>query len=205
MPSHLLKNLIVRKAWAATTRDQRYVKLQGLKRTVGDHSHRKEIVAGNLEKFLSHGQSPSASPNHSTDRIPEFRYAYDNTSGLVADFFELVRYKSSQAAPSLSSFLSVSLRELPEVFYLLRAAEHPASIPVSIASMRLVQDTTSSFTSAFMGFLNASGSIAERFHKIRQLYEIANIPNDVVDGNISFPEDRQSLKSGMSVEFRFVF
>jgi ABC-type multidrug transport system fused ATPase/permease subunit len=140
-----------------------------------------------------------------TNRIPEFRYAYNNASGLVADFFELLRHKSSQTAPSLSSLVSVSLRELPEVIYLLRAAEHPASIPVSIASMRLVQETTSSFMSAFMGFLNESGSIAERFHKVRQLYEIENIPNNVVDGNTSFPEDRQSLQSGISVEFRSVF
>jgi len=108
-------------------------------------------------------------------------------------------------APSLFSLLSMSLREVPEIFYLLRAAEHPASIPVSIASMRLVQETTASFTGAFMGFLNESGSIAERFHKVRQLYEIENIPNSVVDGSISFPEDRQSVKSGISVEFRFGF
>lgn len=197
-------NLIICKAWAATTKDQQYVKLQGLKRTVNGHSHRKEIVAGNLEKFLSHGRSPSTSLGCLAKCIPEFRYAYDNASGLVADFYELVRYKSSQAAPSLSSLVSVSLRELPEVFYLLRAAEHPASIPVSIASMRLVQETTSSFMNAFMDFLSESGSIAERFHKVRQLYEIENIPNNVADGNISFPEDRQSLKSGMSVEFRSV-
>ena len=143
--------------------------------------------------------------SYSTEHVPEFRYAYDNASGLVADFYELLRYKSSQTAPSLSSLLSVSLRELPEVLYLLRAAEHPASIPMSIASMRLVQETTSSFMNAFMGFLNESGSIAERFHKVRQLYEIENIPNNVVDGKISFPEDRQTLKSGMSVEFRSVF
>jgi hypothetical protein len=139
-----------------------------------------------------------------TKGITEFRYAYNNASGLVADFYELLRYKSSQTTPSLSSLLSVLLREAPEAFYLLRAAEHPASIPVSIASMRLVQATTSSFMTAFMGFLNESGSIAERFHKVRQLYEIENIPNNVVDGNITFPEDSQSLKSGMSVEFRFV-
>lgn len=143
--------------------------------------------------------------NYSTEHIPEFRHAYDNASGLVADFYEILRYKSSLAAPSLSSLLSVSLRELPEVLYLLRAAEHPASIPMSIASMRLVQETTSSFMNAFMGLLNESGSIAERFHKVRQLYEIENIPNNVVDGKISFPEDRQTLKSGMSVEFRSVF
>lgn len=144
-------------------------------------------------------------PSHDiAKQIAEFRCAYDNASGLVADFYELLRYKSSQVAPSFSSLLSASLRELPEVLYLLRAAEDPASIPVSIASMRLVQETTSSFIGAFMGFLNESGSIAERFHKVRQLYEIENIPNNVVDGNIRFPEDRQSIRSGMSVEFRFV-
>ena len=49
--------IIARKAWAATTKDRQYVKLQGLKRTVNDHSHRKEIVAGNLERFLSQGRS----------------------------------------------------------------------------------------------------------------------------------------------------
>ena len=122
----------------------------------------------------------------------------------MADFYELLIHKSSQTAPSLSSLLSVSLREAPEAFYLLRAAEHPSSIPVSIASMRLVQETTSSFIAAFISVLSVSGSIAERFHKVRQLYEIESIPNNVMDGNVSFPEDRQSLKSGMSVEFRFV-
>lgn len=84
----------------------------------------------------------------------------------MAEFYELLRFKSSQVAPSFSSLLSVSLRELPEVLYLLRAAEHPASIPVSIASMRLVQETTSSFMTAFMDFLDESGSIAERFNKV---------------------------------------
>jgi hypothetical protein len=172
---------------------------------VNDRSHRKEIVAGNLEKFLSHGQSSFTSLGLSHQAYAEFRYAYDNASGLVADFYELLRYQSSQVTPSFYSLLSVSLRELPEVLYLLRATEHPASIPVSIATMRLVQETTSSFMGAFMGFLNESGSIAERFHKVRQLYEIENIPNTVVDGNISFPEVSQSLKSGISVEFRFVF
>lgn len=172
---------------------------------MNDHSHRKEIVAGNLDKFLSHGQFPPLHLGCLANHIPEFRYAYNNASGLVADFYELVRHKTSQVAPSLSSLLSVSLRELPEVLYLLRAAEHPASIPVSIASMRLVQETTSSFMNAFMGFLNESGSITERFHKVRQLYEIENIPNNVVDGDTSFPEDKQSLNSGMSVEFRSVF
>ena len=62
IPGQLYLSLIARKAWAATTKDQQYVKLQGLGRTVNDHAHRKEIVAGNLEKFLNRGQFPSTSP-----------------------------------------------------------------------------------------------------------------------------------------------
>ena len=62
IPGQLFWGLIVREAWAATTKDRQYVKLQGLGRAVNDHAHRKEIVAGNLEKFLNRGQFLSPSP-----------------------------------------------------------------------------------------------------------------------------------------------
>ena len=41
--------------WAATTRDEDYLKLQGLKRLVSDASHRKEVVAGNLDQYIVSG------------------------------------------------------------------------------------------------------------------------------------------------------
>ena len=41
--------------WAATCRDESYIKLQGLKRLVTDPSHRKELIAGNLGDRLVTG------------------------------------------------------------------------------------------------------------------------------------------------------
>jgi ABC-type multidrug transport system fused ATPase/permease subunit len=47
-------------------------------------------------------------------------------------------------------------------------------------------------------------SIGDQFNKIRQMYEIHEIQNQVPDGKISFPEDSRSLASGVTIEFRFV-
>jgi ABC-type multidrug transport system fused ATPase/permease subunit len=47
-------------------------------------------------------------------------------------------------------------------------------------------------------------SIGDQLHKVRQMYEAQETQNKVVDGAISFPEERQSLSSGITVEFRYV-
>ena len=39
--------------WAATTRDEDYVRMVGWRRVVGDVAHRKEVVAGNLGEYAS--------------------------------------------------------------------------------------------------------------------------------------------------------
>jgi hypothetical protein len=43
-------------AWAATTTDQDYIRMQGMKRVVNDSVHRKELVAGNLKEFFMAGE-----------------------------------------------------------------------------------------------------------------------------------------------------
>ena len=47
-----------------------------------------------------------------------------------------------------------------------------------------------------------SFSLAEQLSAVRKLYEIENVQNKVADGKEPFPENRQSLRSGISVEFR---
>jgi hypothetical protein len=44
-------------AWAATTRNNDYIRVEGLKRLVGDSKHRKELVAGGLATYLTAGAS----------------------------------------------------------------------------------------------------------------------------------------------------
>lgn len=44
-------------AWAATTRNNDYIRMEGLKRLVGSSKHRKELIAGGLGKYLTAGTS----------------------------------------------------------------------------------------------------------------------------------------------------
>lgn len=71
-----------------------------------------------------------------------------------------------------------------------------------MASFILIEDTSYSFVSTQVFSLDFS--LAKQFANIRMLYEIENVKNKVVDGTESFPEDQQSLRSGVSVEFRNV-
>lgn len=88
--------------------------------------------------------------------------------------------------------------------FALRAAQYPASIPVTLASLSLIQTTVSSVTMSMTHFFDQFGSIAEQLESIRRLYEIKNIPNKIESGTEAYPENSRALESGISVEFRLV-
>ena len=46
--------------------------------------------------------------------------------------------------------------------------------------------------------------MSETFASIGRLYELVNIKNQVVDGSRPYPEDKQSINFGMTVEFVYV-
>ncbi|KAG6819629.1 hypothetical protein H0H93_010049 [Arthromyces matolae] len=182
------QNFLTTAVWAATTKDARYVRMEGMKRTVSDTAHRKEIVAGGLQQYL----------------LEQFKL----TSGVLGDrggnFMELLRmHKVDQV--SLFSFLEDPLRELPQIVFTLRAVQYPASIPISLASLNLITQTSTSFTHTLVSLYNETGSLTQKFADIRRLYAVENIPNRVLDGTESFPEDGRSLELGISIEFRNVY
>lgn len=90
-----------------------------------------------------------------------------------------------------------------QIVFTLRAVQYPASIPISLASLNLIQSTVTSFSHTVISFLDKFGSVAEEFDSVRKLYEITNIRNRVLDGREPFPEDQQKIANGVSLEFRF--
>ena len=52
LPRVLLRLTLV---WAATVRDDNFVRMEGLKRMVSRPKHRKELVAGGLADYLTAG------------------------------------------------------------------------------------------------------------------------------------------------------
>jgi ABC-type multidrug transport system fused ATPase/permease subunit len=95
--------------------------------------------------------------------------------------------------------------------------EQPTTIPLSLASLHLITQTTNTFTYTAFSLYDETGAIAEKLSAVRLLYEIVKIPNRVkveiqektnldVDYDdpllgTPFPEDQQSLNFGVSIEF----
>ncbi|KAH9034132.1 HlyB/MsbA family ABC transporter [Lactarius hengduanensis] len=174
--------------WAAITRNDDYVKMEGLNRVVKDTKHRKELVAGGLAEYLT----------------AEYRSLADRLGGHANDFW--TAYFSYVRAPTLEpiSLLRVPLKELPQIIFTFQAVKKPMSIPVSLASLHLLQQSSNTFVMSINEIFQKMGSISDRLSSLRKLYEAENIPNKVVDGTIPFPENAQSISDGISLEFRNV-
>ena len=118
------------------------------------------------------------------------------------DFNELRRASRNRQRLSFFGLLQDPLRELPQIVFTLRSIQYPASMPVSLASLNLLQQTTSHFSFTVWRFFDQTSSITEQLATIRKLYEVANIPNRITAGKVPFPEDAQKIRHGVSLEFR---
>ncbi|KAI9452208.1 P-loop containing nucleoside triphosphate hydrolase protein, partial [Lactarius psammicola] len=174
--------------WAAITRDDDYIKMEGLNRVVKDTKHRKELVAGGLGEFLT----------------AEYRSLAERLGSRANDFWSA--YFSYMRNPTFEPIhlLRVPLKELPQIIFTLQAVKKPMSIPVSLASFHLLQQSSSAFMMRINEIFQKMGSISDRLSSLRKLYEAENIANKVVDGTVPFPENAQSIGDGISLEFRNV-
>ena len=92
-----------------------------------------------------------------------------------------------------------------QIVFTLRAVQQPLSIPVSLASLHLVQRASNSFMASAQALYEQTGSMSERLSSLRQMYEASNIANTVVDGTTPFPENQQSIRDGIAIEFRYFY
>ena len=116
--------LIFLKVWAATCRNEDYVRIQGMKRTINDSAHRKELVAGNLEKKLTYGAFLSRRMNMLLSPSQEFLNSLQRVADKGGDFFELRRRYQFRDRLSSISLLSDPLKEIPQVRLIDRLQKH---------------------------------------------------------------------------------
>jgi hypothetical protein len=122
-------------------------------------------------------------------------------SSLSASFGSRYVSYPRYAYAGLSSSAQPDLRLL-QVVIALRAVQQPSSIPVSLASLHLMQNASSVFMTHVRMLLHKTGSFSDRLSALRKLFEAVNIQNKVTDGTVPFPENEQSLRHGISLEFR---
>ncbi|KAJ3494656.1 hypothetical protein NLJ89_g10762 [Agrocybe chaxingu] len=190
--------------WAATTTDPDYIKSEGLKRAVTNPIHRKEIVASGIAPSL----------------LAQYRQAVARIADRAGDFYEVVASATTlRDGLSINVFIQEVLRSMPEIAFALRAVQKPSSIPLSLASLNLITQTTQGFTYTAFSLFDDTVTIANKLAAVRHLYEVTKIPNrvkvhvpkkdSIVEEDdpslgVPFPEDQQSLELGVSIEFRNV-
>ncbi|KAF9524673.1 P-loop containing nucleoside triphosphate hydrolase protein [Crepidotus variabilis] len=181
--------------WVASTKNEDYIRTEGLKRAIGNPAHRKEIVAAGLGAYL----------------LEEYRHALSRIADKTGDFFEVLdtQARLKDGFSKFTIFQEI-LRGLPEIIFTLRAVQKPSTIPLSLVSLNLITQTTKAFTFQAFSLYDDTGAIADKLNAVRLLYKIIKIPNRVnIDYDspylgTSFPEENSSLSMGVSVEFRDV-
>ncbi|KAG1809947.1 P-loop containing nucleoside triphosphate hydrolase protein [Suillus plorans] len=173
--------------WAATTTNDDYIRMQGLKILNQVSSHRKELVAGNLGEYIT----------------SQFHESAQRVGDDAGDFREVCEAYFMKKFPSITSILRETLDELPQIAFMLRAVRRPTTISSSFMSLVLVEHTFNSFISTHLSPYRIFG-LVRMITDVRNIYELKNVQNKVVDGTEQFPENQQSLSNGISVEFRNV-
>lgn len=182
------KSMFRPSVWGANTTNKDYIRMRGLKGLCDYASHRKELVAGNLGEYI-------------TEQYHESAQSVGNDAG---GFLELHRLHFSKKRLSFMPILHEIMQELPQIILILRVIQKPTTVPLTLAlALFLVERTSRSlFFDNFSPY--ERGNLATQLADVRALYEIKNVQNKVVDGKEPFPENKQSLRSGISVEFRHV-
>ncbi|RPD54069.1 HlyB/MsbA family ABC transporter [Lentinus tigrinus ALCF2SS1-6] len=173
-------------AWASTSRNKAYLKVQGWKTAVSSTLHRKEFVAGNMEDHA----------------ISEFISASEEVGDDDRHWTEIQRDKMGS---SLMGYLNELGTHLPQIAFTVAALKKPKNMPESLASLNLVQAATRGFASSVFEMYARTQRVGAQLTALRDLYEMGNIPNIVPDGTVPFPVDpSDKTGSGVSVEFRDV-
>jgi hypothetical protein len=102
-------------AWAATTRNNDYIRMEGLKRLISTSTHRKELVAGGLAAYLTSGASSPFLGQGRTDLFVEYRNLVDRLGNRATDFWSAYFDHTTERVFQPMRLLRISLMELPQV------------------------------------------------------------------------------------------
>lgn len=101
------------------------------------------------------------------------------------------------------SFRAIADLTLLQIFFAFRAVKQPSSIPISLAALHLMKEASDNFMNHVSTLLSDTGNFSDQLLNLRKLFEAGNIANKIVDGTTPFPENQQSIRHGISLEFRY--
>jgi hypothetical protein len=103
--------------WAAVTHDRDYIRMEGLNRVVTDTKHRKELVAGGLDEFLTAGVHDDFRWRGIVNVSAEYCSLADRLGGHANDFWSIYFSSITRRYHTFEPIhlLKVPLEELPQV------------------------------------------------------------------------------------------
>lgn len=91
------------------------------------------------------------------------------------------------------------LSQFPLIHLAYTSVHSPSTIPLSLATITLVQQTTHRFASKVEQLANLSDGLADEIMNFRNLFELVDMKTDVVSGKVPY---ESGVGKGMKVEFR---
>ncbi|KAH9064974.1 HlyB/MsbA family ABC transporter [Lactarius vividus] len=170
-------------AYAATTRNEDYVKMEGLKQLVSDREHRQEIVVNGLGPYLSR-------------QFLELSCRLGNRAGEFWSHFLIYQRKTNHAIHLVKWFAG----ELPEVAFILIVSQKLVNFPMALAAFTLTQSAAKNLRLNLNSIFQQTGDFASQLSNLRAIYAVSEIQNQVVDGT----EDLNPNRDGVSLEFEDV-
>ena len=77
-------------------------------------------------------------------------------------------------------------------------------MPESLAALNLVQSAARSFAWSVYEMYARTQTIGSQLLAAKSVYEVGVIPNEVVDGTVTFPETTEQVRDGIGIEFRYI-
>ncbi|KAH9983361.1 P-loop containing nucleoside triphosphate hydrolase protein [Russula compacta] len=170
-------------SYAATTRNQDYVKMEGLKQLVSDREHRKEIVANDLSSYLSR-------------QFLELSHRLGNRAGEFWSHFLFYQRKVNHTTHLLKWFVG----ELPDIAFSFLMLRSPSNLSMALAAFTLIQSAARNLRLNLYSIIQQTGDMASQLSNLRAIYVVSEIKNEVVDGT----EKLESSREGISLEFEDV-
>ncbi|KAI9436996.1 HlyB/MsbA family ABC transporter [Lactarius indigo] len=170
-------------AYAATTRNNDYVKMEGLKQLVSDREHRQEIVVNGLGPYLSR-------------QFLELSCRLGSRAGEFWSHFLIYQRKTNHAIHLVKWFAG----ELPEIAFILIVSRKLVNFPMALAAFTLTQSAAKNLRLNLNSVFQQTGDFSSQLSNLRAIYAVSEIENQVVDGT----EDLNPNRDGVGLEFEDV-
>ncbi|KAG7086342.1 hypothetical protein E1B28_002304 [Marasmius oreades] len=159
-----------------------YLRMRSLMR-LSDKKYKHDILCGNIPRYIVNEFKKARTALGPTDlNGPENIYQMNELSWFVSTFTDVAT-------------------DLPTIYYALVTSFY--SNRTNIAMIATLYQTTAGFNMCFNRLFWAFRHFGQSFSKLREMYDLQDLKPFVRDGDLPYPNDKES-SLGMALEFRNV-